>query len=147
MTNKYDTQSQRQPAVLLVHNLDQTFLVDELSEAGYTVQTAVSLPEALTVIQQRRTDLDLVITDWLPSLNGPELAGMIKERWPDLPVIIYTAYGTNVVMTGPNWWAADDYVVKTADLNELLERVSILLKSRQQLDTTTPEIQNSQREN
>ncbi len=40
-------------------------------------------------------DIDLVISDWrMPGMDGPQLLGEIKNRFPQLPVIVMTAYST-----------------------------------------------------
>ncbi|NVL90470.1 MAG: sigma-54-dependent Fis family transcriptional regulator, partial [Desulfobacterales bacterium] len=64
-----------------------------LSGEGYEILTAETARQALEVMQT--TDLDLVLTDMkMPAMGGIELLKRIKERAPDLPVIMMTAYGT-----------------------------------------------------
>jgi two-component system NtrC family response regulator len=64
-----------------------------LSEEGYEALTADNAQRALEIVES--TDLDLVLTDMkMPSMNGIELLQRIKEKAPDLPVIMMTAYGT-----------------------------------------------------
>ena len=65
---------------------------------GYTIDTAPDGEAGLNTIGQR--SYDLVLLDLaLPGMNGIEVLGQIRERYPDLPVIMITAYGTvnNVV--------------------------------------------------
>jgi len=64
-----------------------------LTEEGYETITADNAEHALKIIES--TDLDLVLTDMKMSpVDGIELLGRIKERLPDLPVVMMTAYGT-----------------------------------------------------
>ncbi len=64
-----------------------------LSEEGYEALTADNAQDALEIVES--TDLDLVLTDMkMPSMDGIELLRRIKEKAPDLPVVMMTAYGT-----------------------------------------------------
>jgi CheY-like chemotaxis protein len=54
---------------------------------GHEILPVDSGHAALAVLEQRK--FDLVVTDyWMPGMNGDELARLIKERWPDQPVIM-----------------------------------------------------------
>ena len=64
-----------------------------LEEEGYETYTANSAARALDILEVE--DLDLVVTDMkMPGMDGLELLGRIKQKWPDLPVIMMTAHGT-----------------------------------------------------
>ena len=85
----------------MTHNLlvvdDEPKLCDLLSSAlsqnGIQVFTAGNGLHALKVLEQE--DIDLVISDWrMPGMDGPQLLGEIKQRYPQLPVIVMTAYST-----------------------------------------------------
>jgi chemosensory pili system protein ChpA (sensor histidine kinase/response regulator) len=41
----------------------------------------------------RKSHVDLVIVDLeMPKLNGFELVGQIRSKWPDTPILIISAY-------------------------------------------------------
>lgn len=64
-----------------------------LSDEGYEVLTADNALRALEIVKS--TDLDLVVTDMsMPAMDGIELLRRIKEKIPELPVVMMTAYGT-----------------------------------------------------
>ncbi len=64
-----------------------------LEEEGYETYTANSAAGALEILKVE--DVDLVVTDMkMPEMDGLELLGRIKQKWPDLPVIMMTAHGT-----------------------------------------------------
>jgi CheY-like chemotaxis protein len=70
-----------------------------LAYDGHTVQTAASGPEALTHLDN--SPFDLVITDYaMPQMRGDELARRIKQRNPDLPVVMITAHAELLASTG-----------------------------------------------
>jgi DNA-binding NtrC family response regulator len=90
-----------------------------LTLEGYNVDTK---PEGESGLDQiDRASYDLVLLDLaLPGKNGLEILHLIRERHPDLPVIMITAYGTvdNVVeaiRTG-----AQNFVQKPWDNEKLL---------------------------
>src|SRR5579883_3394153 len=93
-----------------------------LSLEGYAVETAPDGEAGLDQID--RSGYDLVLLDFaLPGKNGLEVLQLIRERNPDLPVIMITAYGTvdNVVeaiRTG-----AQNFVQKPWDNEKLLADV------------------------
>lgn len=65
---------------------------------GHTVQTAASGPEALAHLENK--PFDLVITDYaMPQMRGDELARRIKQRNPDLPVVMITAHAELLAST------------------------------------------------
>lgn len=64
-----------------------------LAEEGYETLTAEEGQQALEILGG--ADIDLVLTDMkMPSMDGIELLRRIKEKSPDLPVVVMTAYGT-----------------------------------------------------
>ncbi|MEN0060995.1 MAG: response regulator [Myxococcota bacterium] len=55
----------------------------------YGVTACASGPEALDVLAQR--DVDVVLSDvWMPEMDGLRLLEIIKERRPNLPVVLFT---------------------------------------------------------
>ncbi len=64
-----------------------------LEEEGFETYTANSAAVALDMLKVE--DIDLVLTDMkMPGMDGLELLGRIKQKWPDIPVIMMTAHGT-----------------------------------------------------
>ncbi|WP_299819588.1 hybrid sensor histidine kinase/response regulator [uncultured Jannaschia sp.] len=63
-----------------------------LEDMGYEVLEANSGKKALEILATR-TDIDLVITDHaMPKMTGVQLAELIHDGCPDLPVILATGY-------------------------------------------------------
>jgi two-component system NtrC family response regulator len=64
-----------------------------LGDEGYEVAAAASGARALHMVEE--VEPDLLITDMrMPRMSGLELIKELKERAPDLPVIVMTAFGT-----------------------------------------------------
>ncbi|WP_200819685.1 PAS domain-containing protein [Methylopila sp. Yamaguchi] len=65
---------------------------DMLEELGYRVQEASSAEAALALVAEGARP-DLLVTDHLmPGMTGVDLARVLKERLPDLPVLIVSGY-------------------------------------------------------
>ncbi len=112
---------------------DEPKLCDLLSSAlshnDIQVFTAGNGLQALVVLDQE--EIDLVISDWrMPGMDGPQLLAEIKSRFPQLPVIVMTAYSTvkNAVQSMRN--GAFDYIAKPFDIDELDITVSKALQFR-----------------
>jgi CheY-like chemotaxis protein len=63
-----------------------------LEDLGHTVLDADSGQRALKVLAEERS-IDVVITDQsMPGMTGLQLAHGIRERWPDLPILLATGH-------------------------------------------------------
>lgn len=57
---------------------------------GHQVKTTDTGEAALQILAKEH--FDVMITEyWLPRMRGDELAAVVKEHWPDLPIIIVSA--------------------------------------------------------
>jgi two-component system cell cycle sensor histidine kinase/response regulator CckA len=63
-----------------------------LERSGFRVLSASGGADALDTVR-RQGRPDLVLTDlMMPGLGGPELVQLLRERWPDLPVLFMSGY-------------------------------------------------------
>jgi signal transduction histidine kinase/ActR/RegA family two-component response regulator len=63
-----------------------------LEDLGHTALEADSGERALKVLAEKRS-IDLVITDQsMPGMTGLQLAQHIRERWPDMPIVLVTGH-------------------------------------------------------
>lgn len=66
-----------------------------LEAEGYEVLTADSGRNGLTVLEKQ--PVDAVILDYaMPTMNGGEVAGVIRHKWPNLPIIMLSGYTEDV---------------------------------------------------
>jgi DNA-binding NtrC family response regulator len=101
-------------------------LQDLLMASGYTVMLAGDGEEALLRLESGQ--VDLVITDDVMSgMSGRELLWECVRRWPGLPVIILTGYGTVPKAVGAVKDGAVDYLLKPFDGQELLGKIASIL--------------------
>ncbi|WP_312550502.1 response regulator, partial [Massilia sp.] len=68
-------------------------VVEGLRAAGFTVRVAVNGEEARALLE-RGAAVDIVFSDIVMpgSISGIDLAALVRERWPALPVVLATGY-------------------------------------------------------
>ena len=94
-------------------------LAELLREEGYEVQSAADGYKALGRVDT--WDPDVVITDVkMPALGGIELMTKLRERLPDVAVVVMTAYGSVEGAVEAMHLGADDYLSKPVHLPQLL---------------------------
>ena len=90
-----------------------------LEEEGFETLTANSGQDALNILES--SDVDIVLTDMkMPAMDGIALLERIKERDPDLPVIMMTAYGTVEKAVEAMQKGAYSYLLKPFDNDRLI---------------------------
>ena len=100
-----------------------------LGQAGYEVFTAPSGAEGVRVAGAN--DLDLVLTDMrMPKMGGIALLEELRRLYPDLPVILMTAYGTVEKAVEAMRKGAFDYILKPFKNEEILATIHKALQHR-----------------
>lgn len=92
----------------------------EFEVEGYLVDSAPDAQQALSMFERERYDL-VILDIRMPGMDGVEALGKFLGRDNKIPVIInsaYDSYKDNFMS-----WAADSYVIKSADLTELKQKV------------------------
>jgi len=108
--------------ILVVDDEESIHLLykEEFEEEGYEVTSAINGEEALELFD--KIEPDLVILDInMPGMDGIEVLRKMKEKRPDIPVILSSAYPEYKQDLAS--WASDDYIVKSFNLDELKESV------------------------
>lgn len=103
-----------------------------LQEKGYVVHTASCINEAIKIIKSR--EIEIVVTDLImKDETGIQLLKWIKENYPEIGVILVTAYGTVETAVEALKIGAYNYFIKSSnpeslifDINKFLEKNSIL---------------------
>ena|SRR5579871_3270011 len=90
------------------------------------VDVATNASDALAICERER--FDLVILDYLmPVMKGDKLAALLKERFPQLPIIMITADAGRVESPEQKPQGVDLLVGKPFQLDELRDAVSKVL--------------------
>jgi two-component system, cell cycle sensor histidine kinase and response regulator CckA len=76
----------------------RSFVCDVLNDSGYDVLEAESGVEAIKLVEDENTSIDLLITDVImPKMNGRELSQRLATSRPDLKVLFMSGYTDNVI--------------------------------------------------
>jgi DNA-binding NtrC family response regulator len=66
-----------------------------LQDLGYATRRADNARQALALIAADRSAFDLIFSDVImPGMNGVELATIIREQYPDIPVVLTSGYSS-----------------------------------------------------
>ena len=102
-------------------------IADILHIKGYGVETAFNGSEAVKMVGRR--SFDAVLMDIkMPELNGVAAFLLIKTIAPELPVVMMTAYSTDVLVSQARAQGALGILPKPLDINALLAFLSTLEK-------------------
>lgn len=100
-----------------------------LESQEYQVYISEDAEDAIVLLN--KIPFDLAITDiMLPKMSGIDLCKLIKEKYPDLPIIMLTALGTIDEKIEGFDAGADDYMVKPFEIRELYVRIKAILQRR-----------------
>jgi two-component system response regulator GlrR len=93
-----------------------------LLASGHQVEAVSSAEAALNVLAVHR--VDVVVTDWrLPGMDGLALFEEVRRRFPSLPVIMLTAFGTVPDAVEAVGRGVFGYLVKPFEGRELLAKI------------------------
>jgi CheY-like chemotaxis protein len=94
---------------------------------GYRVTTRTNSTEALTIFRNSPESFDLVITDQtMPGMTGTNLARLMLQIRPDIPIILCTGYSSNVSEEEANSIGIKAYALKPLakkDIGNLIRKV------------------------
>jgi DNA-binding NtrC family response regulator len=111
--------------VLLIDDEEQFLEVlgERLETRGLKVNTVTSGEDALTLIDDK--NYDAIILDLaMPGIDGIETLKLLKEKNPDLEIIMLTGHATVQKGIEAMKLGAEDFLEKPVELSVLLERIS-----------------------
>lgn len=99
----------------------------KLQQAGYEAMTASDGRQALEVLA--RNPHDLIITDLkMPGMSGMDLLRRVREEYPEIIVVVVTAFGTIESAVEAMKLGAHDYIIKPVNADALRLVVSRALE-------------------
>lgn len=104
-----------------------------LTRKGHSVEQALSVAEAVGLLEQRPA-FDMILADlMMPQAGGLDLVRIARDRWPNVPVLIMTGYASIGSAIEATRTGAVGYLPKPFTPDELesaIEHVSIVMKPR-----------------
>jgi DNA-binding response OmpR family regulator len=100
---------------------------EELEEEGYDVMTAGSGHGLIEMIKEAKPDL-VILDIKMAEHDGLDLLQDIRGEFYNIPVILCSAYSS--FKGDLKSIAADYYVVKSADLSELKQKIKMALEGQ-----------------
>ena len=97
-----------------------------LKKHGYDVFTAFNGISGLRKAQEEKPHL-IILDIVMPGIDGIETLRRIKEKFPDLYVVIISAYGTIETSVKAIKYGAFDFIEKPLEMSYLLEKVNSIL--------------------
>jgi len=108
------------------------FLRSNLEDRGYVVISATNGEEALHLIERELPDL-IILDVMMPKMDGFEVCRRLRE-WSQIPIIMLSARGDEKDKVKCLDLGADDYIVKPFGANELMARVSAVIRRTKKAD-------------
>ncbi|MFQ5510301.1 MAG: sigma-54-dependent transcriptional regulator [Candidatus Krumholzibacteriia bacterium] len=120
-----------QSVILLVDDQDSIrfFLEKTLVQEGYEAHTASTGQEAIDVTQKVIPDLILLDLK-LPDMDGLEVLKRVKRMFPEIGVVMITAFGDIEIAVEAMKEGAYDFVTKPINLDQLLIVIRKNLESK-----------------
>jgi PAS domain S-box-containing protein len=111
-------------------------LMSILTRYGHQVTLAHSAVIALKLLQEKPQEYDIVLTDHgMPGMTGLQLVEAIKRTWPDLPVLLLTGWGENLLQTHVTDALPDAVLGKPINQTDLLNAVAMALRWKTEKDS------------
>jgi DNA-binding NtrC family response regulator len=105
------------------------FLQEALSREGYEV---VAYTSALEALKEDLSRYDLLMSDIrMPGMDGLQFLSQVQKKWPELPVILMTAYGSLETTMEAIKLGAWDYISKPFSPDECRAIVKKVLEVRE----------------
>jgi two-component system OmpR family response regulator len=102
-------------------------LRDAMEIAGYQTEVATNGAEALDLLRRHNADLCIVDIN-MPTMDGFEFLAKLREHDTQTPVLMLSARDSPVDVAKGLRFGADDYVRKPFSLEEILLRISAILR-------------------
>jgi diguanylate cyclase (GGDEF)-like protein len=127
---KDNLEDEKQSIVAVDDDMDLMSVLEEFFDhLGYKHRMAYNGLEALELIEKKPPTI--IITDLLmPEMDGMDLVHEIKARWPDIDILVMTAYTKDFKYTDVVNAGASDFIQKPFSLDELEAKLNRIIRER-----------------
>ena len=100
-----------------------------LEDRGYTTTPCTNGQDALDLIEANRFDV-ILLDENMPGLNGLETLAEIKNRKPNLPVVMITKNEEEQIMEDAIGSKISDYLIKPVNPHQILLSLKKILNQK-----------------
>ncbi|MCF8218797.1 MAG: PAS domain S-box protein [Bacteroidales bacterium] len=127
-SKKEETKNIDKKTILVVEDVQVNLLLLQkmLEKMNYHVASAKNGQEAVDYVENNKPDLILMDIN-MPVLDGIQATELIKQKHPEIPIIIQTAYTSEENKTGSKEAGADGYLEKPISKEKLSNYLKIYL--------------------
>ncbi len=120
------------PRVLVVDDDPgmRAILREFLAREGFEVAEEPSAERALAVLAIEQHPEVVILDNQMPGLKGVDALALVRSRWPELPVMLITAFGGPRVEEQARRLGAACYVEKPFRVSELIVQLKRLTGRR-----------------
>jgi DNA-binding NtrC family response regulator len=125
-----EASGQTEETILLVEDEDQIreFVSSILEESGYTVLEAASGLKGLTISQNYKGKIDLLLSDIrMPKMTGPELAVELMKKHPETKILFISGHSENEELKKQIGNTKCGFLQKPFSYEQLLAKIRIHL--------------------
>lgn len=101
-----------------------------LKAEGFDILLVTSADKALKAIEYDKPSLILIDVK-MPVHDGMFLMQKVKEKWPDIPIIVMSGYPTKETITEACKMGAATFIEKPFTPDELLETINRFIKKEE----------------
>ena len=106
------------------------------SQEGYQTQSYPDAETAWLNCESNKPDI-CILDRALPQMSGEELCGLLRKKWPSLPILFLSGKGAESEQIEGLELGADDYITKPFSVKALLARVNAMCRRIPLFATTT----------
>ena len=100
-----------------------------LKSRGYFIQPCSNGREGITVLENDKFDL-VLLDENMPGLNGFETLSIIKQKKPNLPVIMVSKNEEEKIIDDAIGSKVSDYLIKPVNPNQILHSLKKILNQK-----------------
>ena len=104
-------------------------VVERLRLRGFEANGVTSGHDAMELLRQKSYDVVLLDVK-MPGLGGLEVIRKVKEKWPDLQVVMLTGHGSSQDAEKGMELGAFEYVMKPVNIDDLTDILRAATESR-----------------
>lgn len=122
----------------LIYSVEDDESIRELLEctmdaSGFSVLTFADAESMIAELSKKKCDL-VLLDIMLPGMDGIEALKIVKAKYPDLPVIMLSAKGSELNKVKGLDAGADDYISKPFGILELIARIKARLRKPDRIE-------------